>query len=372
MRHPVWILNSILFLFVLSAIIFVLFSRPPRPIWEDLEIGSVQPLQKKVSEINISKIYDYDLFDTYQRIEQPIQAPDQVVQVPEAPQPNPLVIPEEPKPQFLEPLKITLKGLIVVVNDDTKNRAIIADNTTKQETVYKIGDSIEDAQLIKVVNNKAIFLRSNGQQEVLYLRQKDAQTDPSYAVIEGWKGIAQKITDTDYRINRTELLERVTSLAQFIDLLEITTVYKQGVSVGCRIGKIKPGSLGTELGLQADDIITYINGISVADSKDRVIIYKQIAALQTKDTITVQLLRNKAEITVQYTVIDNPSLQELGGSSTKGKTAAVPSTQEQLQLLQERHQFAPTLRDIRAQEHENMVKKGKLPRKKRLSSTFAQ
>ena len=38
----------------------------------------------------------------------------------------------------------------------------------------------EDAQLIKIFNNKAIFLRANGQQEVLYLRPKDAQLDPTY------------------------------------------------------------------------------------------------------------------------------------------------------------------------------------------------
>lgn len=373
MRPPLWILNSVLFLFLLATVVFILLSRPAAPVWEDLAVGTIQPLQKKVSEINISKIYDYDLFDTYQRVEQPTQEPDYVVPLPATPTPNPVVIPEEPKPQFLDPLKISLKGLIIIAHDDTKNRAIIADTTTKNETVYKVGDTIEDAQLIKIVNNKAIFLRSNGQQEVLYLRQKDAQQDPSYVIIEGWKGVAQKTAEDSYNINTLEFTQRVTSLAQFIDLLEITTVYKQGVSVGCRIGKIAQDSLGTELGLQRDDIILSIDGISAADSKNRLAIYKKIAALQTKNTITVQLLRNKTEMTLHYTLTEKITEQELTpSSSAKVNPPVAQPTQEQLHQLQERHKFAPTLHDIRAQEHENMVKKGKLPRKKSLSSTFAQ
>jgi len=97
-----------------------------------------------------------------------------------------------PKPKFLDPLDITLKGIIVLVHNDSKNRAIIADNKTNKELTYKVGSAIEDAQLIRILSNKVIFLRSNGQQEVLYLREKDAELDPVYTIIDNWDGIIQK------------------------------------------------------------------------------------------------------------------------------------------------------------------------------------
>ena len=206
-----------------------------------------------------------------------------------------------------------------MVNDDSKNRAIVSDTTTKQETTYKVGDLLEDAQLIKILNNKIVFLRSNGQQEVLYLRQKDAQLDPSYALISGWKGITQKITDTNYRLNSSEFTNRVTSVAQFIDLLEITTVYKNGKRFGCRIGKISNDSLGTELGLLPDDIILSVNDIPATETDNRLAIYKKIAAMQTKDTIVVHLLRNKADMTLTYTIA-----QELPSAAPKAGVKAKP------------------------------------------------
>jgi len=63
MRHPLWILNSVLLVMFVIVLFFMLLSRQPTPEWQDIEPARyVKPLEKKVSEINISKIYDYDLF----------------------------------------------------------------------------------------------------------------------------------------------------------------------------------------------------------------------------------------------------------------------------------------------------------------------
>ncbi len=373
MRHPLWILNSTLFLCVIVALGFILVSRQPEPTWESVEPSTqARPLAKKVSEINISKIYDYDLFDTYQRTFPDTTRPDYVMPFPEPPQPQPVEIPQEPKPQFLEPLKITLKGIIVVSNDDSKNRAIVMDTTTKHESIHKVGDTIEDAQLIKIFNNKVIFLRANGQQEVLYLRQKDAQLDPTYAVLDGWKGVAQQIGDNHYLISKKEITNHITSLANFIDLLEITTVYQQGKSIGCRIGNISRDSLGAELGLYPGDIITHVNDIPATDTHDRLVIYKKIVGMQTKDTIAVHLLRRKVPMTVRFTLLDElPVIADSSNKSGEIKQTPQQIANEQVKLLQEQYKLAPTLRDIRTQERNNMLQKGKIQRNN-LTSKFTQ
>ena len=62
--------------------------------------------------------------------------------------PPPVVKPAalvEIKPvQFLEPLAITLKG-IMYSSDEQHNRAIIADNKSEAQKLYKVGDALEDA-----------------------------------------------------------------------------------------------------------------------------------------------------------------------------------------------------------------------------------
>ena len=93
-------------------------------------------------------------------------------------------------------------------------------------------------------------MRANGQQEVLYLREKDAKLDPTYAAIDelGWCNHPNQF-HYHYTINTAEFINRIQSLAQFIDTLEMTTAYKQGESVGCRVNNVGAGSLGQALGL---------------------------------------------------------------------------------------------------------------------------
>lgn len=332
---------------------------------------------KKASEITISKIYQNDLFGTYQ-YEAGVQGgPEYIIPLPPPPVPRQVRIPPEPTPQFLDPLKVTLKGIIVVLNDDSKNRAIISDTRTKKEDVYKVGDVIDDAQLIKIFGKKIVFLRSNGQQEVLYLRPKDAQMDPVYAAGAGFKDIAQEITEHAYLISPKEFKRRVKSLAQFIDLLDLTTVYKQGKSIGCRIGNIEPDSLGFELGFKPGDVILTVDNIPATDSQHRFAIYKKIVDMQTKQNIIVELLRNNQEITLTFTLEDfRPQKlgpEEAAPAEGGGKAPEVPREvqRERLQMLQERHKFAPTLQEIRNQERENMLKRGRSPRNK-LTSKFAE
>ncbi len=203
----------------------------------------------EVSTVYIEKIYEHDLFGTYQ--EKSTAQPEKVLPpIPQPPKPQVAVVPPVPTPQFIDPLNITLKGILVISSQEEKNRAIIQDNKTKAEITYKVGDAVEDAQLIRIFSNKIILLRSNGQQEVLYLREQDAQLDPAYAVIASWPDAIQEVKKDQFVINTTEFLLRIKNLAQFIDLLGLTTAYKDGKSIGCRVGEVEDKSLGHYLGLK--------------------------------------------------------------------------------------------------------------------------
>lgn len=376
MRHPLWILNSSLLLICIIGLIFIFLSREKLPIRESIEPEEYRkPIKREISKINISKIYEYDLFDTYKK-ELPVPPKREMpLPFPEPPTPQVIKIPEQPKPSFLDPLDITLKGIIIVAQDDTKDSVIIEDNKTKQESVYKVGDKIEDAQLIRIFNNKVIFVRSNGQQEVLYLRQKDAEIDPAYAIIDGWESVIQKEPGNNYLLNPQEFTKRIKNLAQFIDILNLTTVYKQGKSVGCRIGHLEENSLGLALGLQSGDIIVRINDIPATDTAHRFEIYKHIIALDIDDTITVALQRNNEEVILTFTLQcfrcpgttsseSEKSASQKTKEDSKEQTESITNplqqeTEKQRSIMKEKHKLTPTVQKIRMKEKENMLKKGK-------------
>lgn len=331
------------------------------PLPERAEIKPAKPVPQETTELStvyIEKIYEHDLFGTYQ--ERVTTQPEKALpQLPQPPKPQVAIMPSVPTPQFIDPLDIKLKGILVMSPQETKNRAIIWDNKTSDEKTYKVGDAVEDAQLIRIFSNKIILLRSNGQQEVLYLREQDAQLDPAYAVIASWPDAIQEVRKDQFVINTTEFLLRIKNLAQFIDLLGLTTAYKDGKSVGCRVGELEDKSLGYYLGLKTGDIILTINGIPTTTTDNRLKIYKDILGTQDEGVINVRLVRNYREQELTFTLqLNKPNKHD----QQKLALAAQEEEAKKQKILHQKHTFAPTMQEIRTHEKELMQKQGRVPR----------
>ena len=361
-KHPFWIANSSLLIFVILASMFAFFSRVRLP--RRVNIAVEMPVHGKTKEefeINISKIYENDLFGTFYREIPVYQQPKYNLEIPPAPPVQEPIVPKIPEPIFLEPLNITLKGIIVVGRDEQKNRVIIADNKTDREQTYKTGDTLEDAQLIRIFNNKVLFLRSNGQQEVLYLKEYDAKRDPTYAMLDDWHDVIRPTGTYSYEISTPVFVTRVINLAQFIDMLGLSTAYEKGVSIGCRIGNIAKNSLGLNLGFVTGDIVTSINELPATTTANRLEIYKQVTHLKEGDIITVDLIRRGMPLKLEF------KLNEFNKIATEATEKSPTQSQEEelkykKELLEKKHTFAPTINELRQRERKSMIEHGKIPK----------
>lgn len=358
MKHPFWIVNSLLFFLLLFVIGFIYFFRYPLPERPRVALAQThQPATTAQSHVNITKIYEQDLFDTYKKEEPATEAPNFIEPLPEPPQPEQVSIPELPEPQFLEPINVTLKGIITINTDNSKNRTIIENNKTKQESMYRVGDSVEDARLIRILSNKIILLRTNGQQEVLYLREQDAKNDPAYATIDQWDTVITKKTDTDYLISTTQFTHRIKNIGQVVDILGLTTAYEKGISKGCRIGQLDEKSFGPFMGLEKGDIIISVNTIPANNTENRLAIYQQIIELPNESVIAVDIERNEEKQTMNYTLQKQDDTIETGSIPQKQSDEALQ--EKNFTLLKQEYSFAPTMKEIRSQEKARMLKKGK-------------
>ena len=291
-------------LLLLVFLLIIILARPHRPARTSLATTAHSFTQTETTpQIDPSLVYKNDLFATYQAAPAQAQAEEEqkLAAVPRPPALKVAQVIQKPSPQFLPPLAVTLKGIMYSSNDQD-NRAIIADNQSKKESLYKVGDSILDAEIIYMGSNKVIFIRSNGQQETLFVTQDDAQEDPIYNQKDSWGTMVKQVAEHEFNVYYEPFVERVQNLAQFIDMLDITTAFQKGKIVGCRIGKFPQNSVGPLLGLQQGDIIVSINNIPTTTTTNRVAIYQALKNISADTAIAVIVVRQGQTLSLQYMV----------------------------------------------------------------------
>ncbi|MFT6765733.1 MAG: type II secretory pathway component PulC [Alteromonas naphthalenivorans] len=366
MRHPFWIINSSLLLLFAVCLGFVFLSRPIIPKPKKVK-AKAHVTAHHVAVINIANIYDNDLFDTYHEQVKPAVEPDYAKPIPNPPGPTTVHLPDEPKQPFLPPLEATLKG-IMLLSDESNNIAVIADNKTKKDENYKVGDPIEDAQVVRILRNKVILIRSNGQQETLYLNGKSADTDSALVENEeDWSHLIKKISNHDFLLDPQAFTDLVPNLAHFIDMFDLTTVYKEGKSIGCRIGKITHSSLGVAMGLEPYSIVNKIAGIPATKTDERLHIYNKLTSLKIGDSCIVEITHNHQPITLTFKLHDlrDPLTKDRSHDDDEEETGALkgPSDEElereRIATLKERHTFAPTVQEIMIDQRKKMLAEGK-------------
>jgi type II secretory pathway component PulC len=355
MRYPFWIFNSILLGLLILSLGFMFFSQQPIPRIKPIEPQELKIPSKQVSKIELRKIYTNDLFNTYK---EPTAAviPGISTQppMPQPPAPRPVKIPLPAPIKFLEPLQITLRGVLIVA-DESENVALVEDNQTKATKNYKPGEKIGDGYVLRIARNRLTILRSNGQQETLYVTADDPDLKKLLITRQDWTSIVQKTGPDSYLINPSEFITYVPTLAQFIDTFNITTVYKEGQSIGCRIGIIEQNTLAQAMGFNHGDIVTAINDIPTKTTGERLAIYQKIINLDPYETVTVSLLRNHEPLTIHYKLQDfnqeQPTKQEpISATRLGGTKTAEEIQQEKERIMRERYKFAPTVRDLRNEQ----------------------
>jgi len=304
MKSPLWIVNSSLLFLTLVVLIYVLV--PKKVSLHKIPLSVTAPLQTtftEISKVNIDHIYEHDIFGTYDM--KPIITPSQASQIPtipEPPKPIPLYVDAPAIPEFLPPLNFTLKG-VILDEEETRSYAILLNNATREEHLYKAGGKVEDAHIIKIMKEKVIVLRNNGQQETIYLSPEMLKKETYFVHNKAWSHIVQKIDDSSFAIDPTTFAHKIRTLANFIGFCDFTTAFKEGKNMGIRVGSTDQSGIVYAVGLEYGDIITSIMDISVNTTKGRVEAYQKVIGLPLDSSVKVSLLRKGALKSIAYKLV---------------------------------------------------------------------
>lgn len=310
MKQQLWIINSSLigFFFIACILLKIFEGHPPVRRPQKIILPNIGKQGESLSPRAIENIYKNDIFGTQaqgllqQQLGSPTQQASLATPIPELKAIQATIPPEPKKQEFIDPLNLSLKG-IVMSSDESKNVAMIADETQK-ESLYHLGDKIKDAQIIKILKNRVVFLRANGQQEIFFLRKEDNPL--SISLEERWKSIIKTINEKTFEIDPQLFIREIDSVGTFIDSLPLVgTTYSAGVATGIRVGTIEKENIGTFLGLKTFDVIVSIDDISTSNPKDRLSIYDKLCSTKIGDTITVVVDREDPQqgnqkVTISY------------------------------------------------------------------------
>jgi type II secretory pathway component PulC len=206
---------------------------------------------------------------------------------------KPAVEAAPPKENFIDPLNISINGIITSSNEED-NACIIAESSG-DEKMYRVGDTVQDGVILNITLTSVSLIRPNGQIETFRIgevEQPGAQNQANSAVT--------KLEDRKFSVDPVQFARQVNSLGQMIEELGIVPSYKDNLCCGLMVTKLAPEGIGKTLGFEEGDLIVSVSDTKLFTSQDRIGAYDKILKLTYGDSFSVELERGAEKVTLTY------------------------------------------------------------------------
>lgn len=155
-------------------------------------------------------------------------------------------------------LNLVLRGVLATMPMEMAS-VIISQGKGGKEDIYGIGDKLPGNISIEEIHAEYVILNRNGRLETLRLA-KDEDVGEISSAQEGEENLPPATPGEALKQIRSEILRNPTS---FADYAMPVIVKENGQQIGYRLQPQQKGELLSQVGLQPDDIITEINGVSL-------------------------------------------------------------------------------------------------------------
>lgn len=204
------------------------------------------------------------------------------------------------KPLEKTRLQLALWGT-VTTESDKGSWAVIENKKTREQSLFQVGDQVEDGAVIKQIDRSQVILRVNGQNQVLEvdLTQAPASPAPSFR--------AQPEPDTEEIETAHPNLETPeTGLPVLMKQVRVRPFFSDGKPDGLLLYGIRNDSVFQQTGLRNGDIVKSVNGGDTLSAQDAVTIFQTVgAALESRSDIRFTVLRRGKLQEIVYNAQDN-------------------------------------------------------------------
>jgi general secretion pathway protein C len=204
-------------------------------------------------------------------------------------------------------LSILVLNGVIVSGVEHFSVALLKDNRSGESLILKIGETLDNFKLIRILDNRIEFQRNNeafqmylGQSGIFGVIQKEAIGSLNKKVSQ-IKSVAiqtpeETVVTKEY--SRSYLEKRILAEWKIIlEQTEFSTHTVEGHRRGFKLTKLPEGSLLSELGIQRDDIILELNG---EELRDKSLIISLIDRFKNDDRGELTIERNGRLIRYEY------------------------------------------------------------------------
>jgi general secretion pathway protein C len=168
---------------------------------------------------------------------------------------------------------------------------VIEERGKNKQRLYRLGDMIGSARLIKITRNTAII--KSGDREIT-LKIKET---PEGSLLSRSQVPQANIPNSGMALSRGEVNEKLLDLKTIMTQAAVRPYFEAGAQEGFIISDIKPDSLYQKLGLQNGDIIIDVNSKRMQTADD---ILQMVNIMQSGGSIALSLKRNGKVETINY------------------------------------------------------------------------
>jgi general secretion pathway protein C len=307
MSRQIHILFNLLALFVITYIVVDTFYRVI-----DIELHSIGGRQVvKLNEAEVrgekfltapefTKIVERNIFGA-------------TVKVEEAPV-------EEVAPiEVLEETKLQLSLLGTIAGDTDSGRAIILDQRKRSQDIYRVGDSVQEAEIRQILRGKVI-LRHGEKDEILLMVEgdkKDESAKPKTAAradrrrsrlqtgIPTRTSPPEKVSETGaikeetISISQDVLQNSMNDINDLMTQVRVRPYFRRGKSEGLIVSQIRADSVFANLGLMNGDIISSVNGKQISTPEEAFGFYN---SLKSGGEISIEITRRGKKKMLNYDI----------------------------------------------------------------------
>ena len=197
-------------------------------------------------------------------------------------------------------MKLKLWGTVTRI--DGLAYAVIEDTKTREQNLYRTGDSIDNAT-VKMILREKVVLTVNEQDEILTMEEVVASKRSVRGGRPRSDTLARKLPVSGYprkiTLNRERMESALENLGELMNQATIRPHIEDGTTAGISITGIKPNALFRRMRLRNGDIITGVNGRAIESVEDAISIFEDF---NSASELKIDIKRRGRNQTLDYRI----------------------------------------------------------------------
>lgn len=183
-----------------------------------------------------------------------------------------------------------LKGTVAF--DTSSGFIVIEERGSHKQKLYRLGDRIGSAKLIKITRNTATLLSGDREITLKVKATMEGPLLPNSPAAGTNPAISKSLT-----LNRRSVNENLNDLTSIMSQAVVRPYLNEGVQEGYIISNVAPNSLYENMGLQNGDVVIDINNRRMQSADD---LLQMMNLMQSGKSITLNIKRNGKMEAINY------------------------------------------------------------------------